>query len=154
MWVWRNVNESKMPYLVGLFNHSVFLENPVWRKSKWVWKDIERDRKEIEIFKNDICFYHLRDYQSDRESLAQRWPSPVLWRSMWLECRLILLRRHWNQLFFEWKCCPKKFFCSPLIYGDYPHSDTFLLPTKSKFHFSATHCDKIWENIYNSSEHI
>ena len=104
-----------MQYLVGFFNHSMFLENPVWRKSKWAWRDIERDRKEIEIFKNDICFYHLRDNKSDKKTLAWYWPPPILWASLRFEGCLNSLHQLPNQLFFESKWWHRYHFCSPLI---------------------------------------
>ena len=145
MRVWWTVNESKMPYLVWFFNHSVFLQNHVWRKSKRVWKDTGRDRKEIEIFNNDTCFYHLRDYQSDRESLAQYWPPPVLWRSMWLERCLILLRPHSKISFFlNENAAPKIFFAAPLF--RHPSPLRLLSSTTNLQNFPATHVK--WARVY------
>ena len=108
------MNESKMPQLLWFFTYSMYLKSSVWEKSIWVWRDTGRDRKRVGICKHDICFYHLRDYKSEKKNLAWYWPPPILWASLRFEGCLNSLHQRPNQLFFEPKLmATQKSFLQP-----------------------------------------
>ena len=146
------MNESKMPQLLWFFRYNVSLKNSVWEKSKWVWRDTGRDRKRIGICKHDVCFYHIRDYKSDKKNLAWYWPPPILWASLRFEGCLISLHQLPNQLFFKPKygavrCAavtPKICFCGHLTSSAAPDLDLAFAATLNQVQWQALPRLPLW----------